>query len=866
MGRIRGKDVTRRYPPNTLRASGNSMGAMRVSVGPDDLQANAAWVRRLADYLVREGGEADDLAQETLVAALHSPRPMQMPLTTWLGGILRNVARARARSDRRRRALEHTAHDELAVSAGSAPLGPDDLLERMELHQLLGRMVLELDEPYRNTVLLRYYEGLSAADIAARTGVPAGTVRWRLKQGLDGIRRKLDDRWSRREDWIAVVAPLAICPVVPTALSLGAASAGGFGFLAWSASGVTLAVSVAAAVCMRPAHPDRVPVAATIEPTLPGESLFTTAGEPAPSMCSESDRRLAAVPTSVPRSADIVTSGATAVAGPVSAGGPARAWPAQSPSAPLTSTKPLRYQVPLGSGPIAGPSDAKVTVLVFMGYECPFSRKADETISRLLQRWPRDVRVQAIQAPLREHANAVPAAKAVLAAGEQGKYWEMHRLLFASSEVLERSESNPMPRRLGLSPSDIDGYARKLGLDRERFHRDAASVAVESALEIDKGTTDSLGTPFGTPTFFINGRRVNGSLPNEVVDRIVNEELSTADQLLASGVSRAELFNEIVGKETAAHHRATVGAAPVRLDPVVMDQVAGGYMIDNGRKILVERADDHLTLQRPYRPPLDLLPQSPSSFLFTDDTKPGEVIGSSHVVIVRGGGGRVTGLEMRYPEGTMQRAWRIDPTATSAGKVAPLEPRPASAANDDFESGSLTGWRVDHDGAGGWYVYANGKSAPAPLHSDRKIPFDVPDPPQGKFAAVTDMDAPGTLLLYRDVLIDGPYRMQLELFYVTPGRFTQAAALDHASPAPNQQIRIDLVTPSAPLHSVAEEHVVASIFRTSPGAPHQRPPTSLAFDLSPLQGRTLRLRLAVVNNTGPIRVGVDDIRFERMGD
>jgi hypothetical protein len=474
-----------------------------------------------------------------------------------------------------------------------------------------------------------------------------------------------------------------------------------------------------------------------------------------------------------------------------------------------------------------------------------------------------------IQAPLPEFANAIPAAKAVLAAGEQGKYWEMHRLLFASREVLQRSENNPFPRRLGVSPSDIDGYARQLGLDTERFHRDAASVAVESALEIDKETTNSLGTPFGTPTFFINGRRVNAIVPNEIIDRVVNEELRTADRLLTSGVPRDQLFNEIMSKEPAAPSRVATRAAPVQLDPSVMGEVAGGYMLADGRKIVIERTGDHLTLQRMQRPPLKLLPESQNSFLFTDDTKPGEVIGPSQVVIMRDGGGRVTGLEVRYPEGTEHRASRIDPAATSAGKLAPLAPRPASASNDDFESGDLAGWRVDNQGAGGWYLYSNGKSAPAPLHSDRKVPFDVPDPPEGKFAAVTDMDGPGTLILYRDFTIDGPYRMQLQVFHVTVGPFTRATALDHGWPGPNQQIRIDLVAPSAPLDSVAEEHVVASIFRTSPGDPRRLPPTSLSFDLSPWQGQILRLRLAVVNNSGPIRMGVDDVRFvrfERLGN
>jgi len=54
---------------------------------------------------------------------------------------------------------------------------------------------------------------------------------------------------------------------------------------------------------------------------------------------------------------------------------------------------------------------------------------------------------------------------------------------------------------------------------------------------------------------------------------------------------------------------------------------------------------------------------------------------------------------------------------------------------DDFESGTLSGWKIDRSGAGGWFVYANGKTAPNPSESDPNVPFAVSDPPQGKFAA-----------------------------------------------------------------------------------------------------------------------------------
>jgi hypothetical protein len=67
---------------------------------------------------------------------------------------------------------------------------------------------------------------------------------------------------------------------------------------------------------------------------------------------------------------------------------------------------------------------------------------------------------------------------------------------------------------------------------------------------------------------------------------------------------------------------------------------------------------------------------------------------------------------------------------------------------DDFESGAITDWQTVGSGSGGWFVYTDGQEAPDPAQSDPNVPFDLPDPPQGKFAVVTDMNGPGTRILY----------------------------------------------------------------------------------------------------------------------
>ena len=184
---------------------------------------------------------------------------------------------------------------------------------------------------------------------------------------------------------------------------------------------------------------------------------------------------------------------------------------------------------------------------------------------------------------------------------------------------------------------------------------------------------------------------------------------------------------------------------------------------------------------------------------------------------------------------------------------------------DDFESGTLAGWKIERSGVGGWFVYTNGKTPPNPSESDPNFPFDVPNPPQGKFAAVTDMNNPGRRILYRDVKLDRRYTLRLTVFYVNAGSLSSPDTLDYESPSENQQYRIDIVTPSAPVDSVAATHVLANVFRTSPGDADRREPSVVTVDLSKWEGQTVRLRLVSVDNRGPLRAGVDDIRLEPPG-
>ncbi len=178
------------------------------------LLTEAHWLERLARRLTGDPAEADDLVQDTYAAALRSPPDTDRPIRPWLRRVAINLVRMRHRVQVRRVATESV------VETQAEPVrDPEQLLERARLERRLAELVLELDEPFRTTVLLRYREGLRAEQIAEQQGIPAGTVRSRLKTGLDRLRRQLAD--DERRKLHALFAPLAMAARTTPAPTLG---------------------------------------------------------------------------------------------------------------------------------------------------------------------------------------------------------------------------------------------------------------------------------------------------------------------------------------------------------------------------------------------------------------------------------------------------------------------------------------------------------------------------------------------------------------------------------------------------------------------------------------------------------------------
>lgn len=171
-----------------------------------------------------------------------------------------------------------------------------------------------------------------------------------------------------------------------------------------------------------------------------------------------------------------------------------KARPAAAPARPPAEDPNKVYNLPVGTSPLKGPKDAKVTIVEFSDYQCPFCSRADPLITQVLDAYPKDVNFVYKQFPLTSiHPHALPAAKAAVAAGMQGKYWEMHKILFENNRA--------------LSDDDIKKYAGEIGLDVAKWQADMNSKTVQDQINSDMQLARTAGVR-GTPTIFVNGKKL----------------------------------------------------------------------------------------------------------------------------------------------------------------------------------------------------------------------------------------------------------------------------------------------------------------------------------------------------------------------
>jgi RNA polymerase sigma-70 factor (ECF subfamily) len=163
------------------------------------LLAEAAWLRRLAFSLAGNKDDAEDLVQDSWIAAWKQQPDTNRPLRPWLSKVVRDLSKMGRRGRQRREVREASVADTGEVSA------PDVLVGQMRLHRLLVDRVLELEEPYRSTVVARFVEGKTAAAIARSLDIPESTVRWRLREALVRLRAGLDEKTGTRKAWAPAV-------------------------------------------------------------------------------------------------------------------------------------------------------------------------------------------------------------------------------------------------------------------------------------------------------------------------------------------------------------------------------------------------------------------------------------------------------------------------------------------------------------------------------------------------------------------------------------------------------------------------------------------------------------------------------------
>jgi protein-disulfide isomerase len=235
--------------------------------------------------------------------------------------------------------------------------------------------------------------------------------------------------------------------------------------------------------------------------------------------------------------------GSSAVA-PLAALAPAPGAARPTGAAPSGDTSVMKVNI--GESPVKGPANALVTLVEFSDFQCPFCSRGNTTVEAIEKEFEGKIRVVMKQHPLDFHPRAKPAALAALAAGEQGKYWDMHHKIFANQQSLE--------------DSTFEGYAKELGLNLEKWKADMQLPKFAAQIDRETGEAMAVGAS-GTPAFFINGRKLSGAQPIEQFRSLVNEELGKAEALVKGGTPADQVYAKIMASALTAPPAAPAAPA-----------------------------------------------------------------------------------------------------------------------------------------------------------------------------------------------------------------------------------------------------------------------------------------------------------------
>ena len=207
------------------------------------------------------------------------------------------------------------------------------------------------------------------------------------------------------------------------------------------------------------------------------------------------------------------------------------AAPPPPPPQPGTPDANTRFRAEIKGAPMKGAKDAPVTIVQFSDFQCPFCSRVEPTVAKVMDEYKGKVRVVWRDLPLPFHPNAMPAAIAARAAGEQGKFWEMHDKIFADQAHMDRAT--------------YEKYAGELGLNMGKFKAALDANKGKEAIEADSAAGGKIGAR-GTPAFFINGKFLSGAQPFESFKAKIDEELKTADGMIAKGTPKAKVYEALM--------------------------------------------------------------------------------------------------------------------------------------------------------------------------------------------------------------------------------------------------------------------------------------------------------------------------------
>jgi RNA polymerase sigma factor (sigma-70 family) len=429
---------------------------------------------------------SEDVAQDTFIAAWRQLDQLREPgrLRSWLCGIARNLARKA-----RRRSGREAPLDRALVFDGANPF---DEAARAESEQVVRDALSRVPEIYRDVLVLYYRGQRSVRDVAAALGLSEAAAQQRLARGrqylADGV-TDLVERSLHASRAARNLAPLVLAtlPVfAPSRVEAASPSHGGTMTKLALVAAALIAAGTTAYVVHQPTG-DASPAVASVEQAAP-----TPRAVPAPA--------IAPAPHPAP-----------AVLRPP-------ADPSPSPSASASADddelapridRATIERTGLYRGPSRGPDSAPVTIAVFTDALCPYCVNMLGSLDQLWDEYPGKLRLVVKQLPV--HAEAVLAAEAAFAADAQGKFWELNDLMYAHSEDLSRDGLVALAERAGL-----DVAAFRAALDRHEYGK---------ALDADRATAAELAVR-STPTFMINGKRVEGLRPMAQLRAAIDEALA----------------------------------------------------------------------------------------------------------------------------------------------------------------------------------------------------------------------------------------------------------------------------------------------------------------------------------------------------